>query len=199
LTTDRLDRVLAAIDGANARDPRRDPEGRPVELAYADRLSAWTLRLAPNASETLRIAARGQHIERWLSPRDSEPRDRGGYLRWRENLKRFHADRVAGLMREHDYSEEDARRVIHLITKAAHRAGDPEGVALEDALCLLFLETPPEVLRAKLPGDKMESALRKTWKKMSREGRARARDLPLAADLKTLLEALHREDSVGRD
>ena len=116
-------------------------------------------------------------------------------MRWRENLKRFHADRVSGLMRENDYSEEDARRVIHLITKAAHRAGDPEGVTLEDALCLLFLETPPDVLRAKLPGDKMESALRKTWKKMSPEGRARALALPLASDLKTLLETFRREDS----
>lgn len=198
MTPDRLAGLLAAIDAANARDPRRTAEGRPVELAHAERLTDWVLRLAPDASAALRIAARGQHIERWTSPRDSEPLDRGGYLRWRENLKRFHAERVAGLMREHGYGEEETRRVADLITKNAHRAGDPEGVALEDALCLVFFETPMDVLRAKLPGEKMENALRKTWKKMSAAGRARALALPVAPELKRWLESFQREEPHGR-
>jgi len=198
LTPERLARVLGAIDTANARDPRQTEEGRPHELAYADRLTAWVLRLTATPSDALRIAARGQHIERWTSRRDSQPLDRGGYLRWREQLKRFHADRVGGLMREQGCTEEEIGRVADLITKVAHRTGDPEGVILEDALCLLFLETPWDALRAKLSEDKLENALRKTWKKMGPDGRERARGLALHPELRRRVDTLAREETDGR-
>src|SRR5215468_1752178 len=64
----RFDRVIAAIDAANARDPNRvEAEGQsePAELVYGRRMSAALARMAPDASEQLRIAVRGQHIERW--------------------------------------------------------------------------------------------------------------------------------------
>jgi hypothetical protein len=198
LTPERLARVLGAIDAANARDPRQTEDGRPRELVYADRLTAWVLRLTSTPSDALRIAARGQHIERWTSPRESQPLDRGGYLRWREQLKRFHADRVGGLMREQGCTEDEIRRVADLITKVAHRAGDPEGMILEDALCLLFFETPWDALRAKLPADKLENALRKTWKKMGTAGRDRARGLALHPELRRRVDNLAREGIDGR-
>lgn len=182
--------MIEAIDAVNARDPRRAEDGRPHELAYADRLTAWVLRLTPTPSDALRIAARGQHIERWTSPRDSQPLDRGGYLRWRERLKHFHADRVVGLMRDQGCAEDETRRVSDLITKTAHRAGEPEGLILEDALCLLFFETPWDSLRDKLPGDKLDNALRKTWAKMSPRGREQARKMTLPLELRRRVDSL---------
>ena len=67
-----FDDVIAAIDDANARDPKTvEIDGRvvPVELLYGRRMSDALARMAPNAPELLRIAVRGQHIERWTSPR----------------------------------------------------------------------------------------------------------------------------------
>lgn len=184
---DRRAAVLAAIDAANARDPRRTPDGRPLESAYADALTAWVLRLKPDATDNLRIAARGQHIERWTSPREKYPPDRGGYLRWREDLKNFHASRVAELMRGAGYEPEAVDRTIALITKAAHRAGDPEGVALEDALCLVFLETQWADIQAKWPVEKWQAVLAKTWRKMSAAGRSAAKTLPLPEAVRSTL------------
>lgn len=145
-------------------------------------------RLIPSPSENLRLAARGQHIERWTRPREAAPPDRAGYLKWRESLKEFHAQRVAGIMREEGYLEDDVRRVEALITKRAWRAEDPEGRALEDGLCLVFLETQLEELRAKTPDGKMRSILGKTWRKMSEAGRAEALRLPLAPWVRELLQ-----------
>ena len=54
-------------------------------------MSATLARMAPAPSEPLRIAARGQHIERWRSPRKSYPDGRGGYLKWRQDAKEMHA------------------------------------------------------------------------------------------------------------
>jgi hypothetical protein len=188
-----LQRLLDRIDRLNAEDPNReaaDTGSQPRELAYAKRLIAWVLRLDPNASEALRIAARGQHVRRWTIPRSRYPMTRAGYLRWREALKAFHADTIAGLMREEGYPETAIERVRLLMGK--RRLGsDPETQTLEDALCLVFLETQFADLRHKTPDEKMREILRKTWRKMSERARAEALALPLSeADRRYLESAL---------
>jgi hypothetical protein len=54
-----------------------DGQQVPYELAYARWLTAWVLQLCADGelqpSEELRIAARGQHVERWLVPRNTYP------------------------------------------------------------------------------------------------------------------------------
>ena len=185
----RLQQLLERIDQLNAEDPNRDVvEGvpQPRELAYAKRLTGWVLRLSPGASEALRIAARGQHVRRWTIARGRYPMTRAGYLRWRETLKAFHADTIAGLMREAGYPDEAIQRVRTLMGKR-ELGRDPDTQTLEDALCLVFLETQFADLRQKTPEEKMIEVLRKTWKKMSAQGRAEALTLPLGDAEKALL------------
>lgn len=72
----RLQQVLDAIDTLNRQDPRTvDWQGQqlPYELAYSMWLTGWVEQLEPSPSEELRIVARGQHVERWKSPRSSFP------------------------------------------------------------------------------------------------------------------------------
>ncbi len=176
-----LDHVLSAIDSFNAKDPRG------YELPYSQALTAWVLRLWPDAPETLRIAARGQHIGRWMSPRESFPMDRAGYLRWREELKRFHASKVLELMGQAGYSEETQQKVRSIILKKNLQT-DPEAQTMEDALCLVFLETQFTDLITKTPRDKMIDIVRKTWKKMTPRAHAAARGLPLSASEKALVQ-----------
>src|SRR5262249_12782369 len=92
----RFGEVVAAIDAANEKDPNTimmDGQPHPAELVYGRRMSATLARMAPDASEHLRIAAHGQHIERWTSPRKRYPEGRVGYLRWRRDLQEYHARR----------------------------------------------------------------------------------------------------------
>src|SRR4051812_23542962 len=99
--TSRLDRAIAAVDAANARDPNTielDGEARPKELVHAELMTDWVRRLDPDPSEEQLIAARAHHLRRWALPRDSEPRDRAGYLRWRTALRRRHAEDVAEIL-----------------------------------------------------------------------------------------------------
>ena len=58
--SETLKQGVAAIDGANAKDPRMD-EGQPEALVYGQRMSEECARLFPQAPETLQIAARGPH------------------------------------------------------------------------------------------------------------------------------------------
>src|SRR5437899_276495 len=101
----RFQEAICRFDAANAQDPRG------VELPYAERLSAWVERLSPQASEPLRLAARAQHIHRWMIPRESYPQGRLGYLKWREDLKQFHAQKAGEILCEVGYDEATVARV----------------------------------------------------------------------------------------
>jgi len=189
MPAEHLARVLERIDQLNSDDPNTEVVGgvaQPQGLVYARRLTDLVLRLAPHASEGLRIAARGQHVRRWTIPRDRYERNRRGYLRWRETLKAFHAETVAGLMREAGYGEEAIQRV-RLIMSKRRLQDDPDTQTLEDALCLVFLESQFADFRKKTPEPTMRDVLRKTWQKMSERGRSEALGLALGQEERAFL------------
>ena len=165
----RFAAAIRRFDEENSQDPNRetvDSGSEPRELVYARWLSDWLLRLCPTASEELRLAARSQHLCRWLLPRERYPMTRAGYLRWREELKKFHAQKAGEILLEVGYSEVVVSRVQALNLKRDF-PHDPESRVLEDALCLVFLERQFGALAAKTSQEKMVSALKKAWQKMT--------------------------------
>jgi hypothetical protein len=182
----QFEAAIRRFDAENSRDPNLE-NGQPRELLYAQRLTGWVLRLCPEASEELRLAARCQHICRWEIPRDSYPMTRAGYLKWRADLKIFHAQKAGEILRETGYDETVIRRVQDLNLKKNFPA-DPESRVLEDALCLVFLQFQLAALAGKTDEDKTINALRKSWAKMSETGRAEALKLDFGAREKNLLQ-----------
>lgn len=187
---DRFERAIALIDEENSRDPNHELlSGQPVprELLYSQRLTDWVLRLEPNASEPLRLAARSQHIARWKIPRNSYPEGRTGYLKWRNDLKLFHANLTGDILARAGYDDATITRVRALNMKQGFPA-DTEAQTVEDALCLVFLQYQLSDLTAKLPPEKVVNALRKSWNKMSDKARRAALGLPFNAQEKSLLD-----------
>jgi hypothetical protein len=150
-------------------------------------MSATLARMAPDASEHLRIAARGQHIERWTSSRKSYPEGRVGYLSWRNHLKKFHAERVAQIMTANGYQSENIARVRSLICKERIKS-DSEAQLLEDVVCVVFLEYYLGEISAKTDAEKLAAILGKIWKKMSPLGHAHARKLNLPPAIAAFLK-----------
>jgi hypothetical protein len=178
------------FDEENARDPNRetvDGVSHPRELIYAQWLTDWVLKLCPNASEALRLAARCQHLCRWMIPRSSYPMTKPGYLQWRHKLKQFHAEKSGEILRAVGYSEELISRVQSLNLKK-NFPNDPDSQTLEDALCLVFLERQLADLMTKSTEEKVINALQKSWRKMSEAGRAAALKLDYAPSEKALIE-----------
>lgn len=187
---ERFIAALARFDAENAKDPKSetcDGETHPHEMIYSRWLTGWVLRLNPEASEGLRLAARCQHLCRWEIPRDSYPATRAGYLKWRQVLKGFHADKAAAILREAGYGDDIIQQVRDLNLKK-HFPADPECRTLEDALCLLFLERQFTGLAAKATEEKMVTALQKCWAKMTPAAHALALQLSYTAGEKRLLE-----------
>jgi hypothetical protein len=181
--------AIRRFDAENARDPNTEiVDGKPLprELAYAQRLTDWVQRLCPDASEALRLAARCQHLCRWESPREGYPMTRAGYLKWRADLKQFHARKSGEILRAVGYPDDLIARVQQLNLKQAF-PHDPETRVLEDALCLVFLEHQFAPLVAKSDPDKMINAAQKTWQKMTPAAQKEALKLTYPAKAEALL------------
>jgi len=185
---ERFETALRRFDKENSRDPnqeRVDDGMAPRELVYAQWLTDWVLRLAPEASEVLRLADRCQHLCRWMLPRESYPMTRAGYLRWREELKHIHAQKSGEILRSVGYPEDLVQHVQNLNMKT-NFPHDQESRVLEDALCLVFLERQLPALASKSSEEKMVNALQKAWKKMT----------PVAHDLALRLSYGPREQGL---
>ena len=191
----RLKEVFRLIDVANLGDPNVDADvgGQPRALLYGQRMSGWLEKVCPEASESLKIAARGQHIRRWEVPRDSYPATREGYLQWRTYLYGFHADCVAKLMLEAGYAEPAIDRVKLLLKKRGIKT-DAEVQILEDVICLVFLENYFADFAASQDTEKLINIVRKTWAKMSQRGHAFALQLPFPESIRDVLAQALVED-----
>jgi uncharacterized protein DUF4202 len=184
--TRRFERALAAIDAAHAGDPEKEG-GEAKELVYARRMSAWLERLAPQASEALRLAVRCQHLRRWAIARASYPEGKVGYLRWRKEESLAHAALAGELLAQAGYDAGEVKRVQSLVKKEAIKH-DADAQTLEDVTCLVFLEHEFAAFAAKHPQAKLVEILRKTWPKMSPRGQAAALELALPRPLRLLVE-----------
>jgi hypothetical protein len=185
----RFEAAIAAIDAANDGDPNVivvDGVERPKEPAHAEMVTTWVRRLDPEASEPLLLAARAHHLRRWTIARASYPTGRAGYLKWRKALHEQHARDVAEILERVGYDETTTARVQDLVRKRG-LGKDPEVQTLEDALCLVFIQTQLRDLAARLDPETLPGVIEKTKRKMSDRAIAFALELDLTPDERALL------------
>jgi len=195
-SSSRLALALRRFDEANAEDPNSeesDGKAWPKEQLYAKRLNAWVARLAPNPSEALVLAAHSQHLRRWHIPSETYPATKAGYLKWRTDLKKFHANESGAVLRECGYDEQTIAAVQALNLKTNFPA-DPESRVLEDALCLVFLEFQMDDLASKTSEEKMINALQKSWEKMTETARQHALKLGFTPKCQKLIASAHLQE-----
>tara|TARA_R110000764_G_scaffold27782_1_gene65502 strand:+ start:486 stop:1076 length:591 start_codon:yes stop_codon:yes gene_type:complete len=181
-TTDELLLAFQLFDAANKQDPNTEIfEGTsyPKEVLYGIRMTERLHEFAPNASEALQLTARCQHICRWEISRESYAMNREGYLRWRQDLKIFHARKASSILQEVGYNQDTIAKVCFLLEKKQLKKND-ETQTIEDVICLVFLEYYFEPFALKHPEDKTIEILKKTWRKMSVKGQEAALKLPLS-------------------
>ena len=191
----RFRKAIELIDRANAGDPVRivvHGEAKQKELAHSELMTRWVMRLRPDAGDELLIAARAHHIRRWEIPRSSFPTGRKAYLQWRTALHRLHAEATGEILAAVGYEQGFIDRVQTIVRKHDLRR-DPEVQTLEDALCLVFLETQLGELRRDHGDEKVYEILVKTLKKMSDRAKELALELGLPADDRELLERAVRD------
>ncbi len=192
---ERFHATLAMFDKLNSEDPNTvlfDGVSQPKALLYAQRMSEMLARYAPNASETLQLATRSQHIQRWKIPRTDYPMTKPGYFQWRTKLKAFHAEVVSKVLIEQGYDNATVDKVCALLKKENLKS-DPDMQTLEDVIVLAFLEHDLidfANLHPEYSEDKFVDILRKSYLKMSPKGREAA--LTLIKLPEALMPIIHK-------
>ncbi len=186
----RFAEAINRIDAANREDPRvelvnGEPQAR--ELLFAQRVYDWVLKLVDHPSEELLLAARAHTLRRWLIPRERYPKTTAGYHEWRQALAQFHAKEVEEILRQVGYRADTIRRIGAFITKE-NWPGDREAQALEDADCLVFLETKLQNYIDEWEEDKILRILQRTFGKMTPEAQKHALNLKLAERERELVQ-----------
>jgi len=184
-----LAEAIAAIDAANADDPtvitvRGEPV--PLALAHGRLAAAWVADLHPDADDTWLLAARAHHLRRWEVPRTDYPAGKPGYLRWKRDQRQRHARDIAVLLAEVGYDEATIERVQALVRRD-NLTTDAGSQAIEDAACLVFLETQLADVSKQLERDHLIDVLRKTARKISPSGAAAIARIPLGDTERQLL------------
>ena len=186
----RYEAAVAAIDAANDQDPNNvEVRGRqlPLALAHGQLAAEWIGQLVEDPDDALLLAARAHHLRRWELRRDSYPAGRPGYLRWRRDQKARHASDVAAILEACGYDDGEIGRVQRLVRRESIDGAQ----AVEDAACLVFIETQLGSLAGRMEHELMIDVIRKTARKMSPSGLALVSSIPLAdAELALLGEAL---------
>jgi hypothetical protein len=194
-TSEKLSKAFQLFDEANAKDPNTEEwQGKtyPKELLYAIHMTNKLNDFAPDAPEALQLTARCQHIRRWEIPRESYEMNRAGYLKWRQDLKKFHVEIASDILKDVGYGPETINKVTFLLEKKQLKK-NRDTQTLEDVICLVFLEFYFEPFAEKHPEDKLIDILRKTWRKMSKQGQEAALKLPLSrSSLDLIATALRR-------
>ena len=197
-----LDECRAVIDSANSHDPR-DHHGEPLALAQGRIAEEWVMRLSPQASDALRLAARAHHLCRWELSRSDYPPGRAGYLRWRRAQQQRHARDLAAIADRAGLDVVVSARAAEIVSKQG-LGSDPEVQTFEDAVSLTFLMTELGPVAIRLADDtKAVSIVVKTLAKMSSAGREQAQALAasrqLSAQSQRMLAAAMTALSDGRN
>ena len=181
MSQSQYEKAIELFDAANSEDPNMESDGEkewPKELLYSYRMGEMIDRYAPDADDAMKLAVRAQHIQRWKSPRDAYPMDRKGYLKWRSDLYKFHAQTAGELLAQAGYDEEFIERVKTAVAKRGLKT-NPDTQLLEDVTDLVFIEHYMLAFANKHPEyseEKWIDIIQKTWNKMSSEAQQFALD-----------------------
>lgn len=190
MPSEKFIQAIQLIDKANQDDPNQetvDGESYPKELLYAQRMTAWLEEFQPNTSEALQLAARAQHICRWEIPRDKYPMNKVGYHAWRNQLKKFHAEKTSTILQTVGYDQAIIDTVSGLIQKKQLKK-NKETQTLEDVICLVFLAHYSERFFENKPEEKIIDIIQKTWRKMSVDGQQKALQIKLPDSVLPLVQ-----------
>ena len=139
----RLDATLAAIDAANADDPRAASQTEDSDTAFEELYARAHERalyaVYPEASDLLQIAARAQHLRRWEISREDLSRRAPGLQRVAQDLPRASCGARG---RDHAGPRLERGEAAHVgvLIRKEQLKKEPESQALENIAAIVFLE-----------------------------------------------------------
>ena len=175
----------------NQNDPdKRLLDGKEVgeNVLYSQRMGEWQEKLYADIDDTVKLAARAQHICRWELKRSDFPEGKAGYFKWRTTLAKLHAQKLSEIMSECGYAQEDIERAATACQKKNFKNND-DSQCVEDCACMVFLNYYFDDFIAKHDDEKLIDIVQKTWGKMSEKAHQAALSLELSEKALSIVKA----------
>ena len=185
----RFQQAMETVKNLRKDDPRvkNGSHDKSGEQLYANRMQTWLLKLDPNASEELLIAANCEHLTRWKVDRHVYPMDKTGYYQWRKQVMGHQKEVLKNILEGVGYDNNFTTKVLTIVGKENFKT-DPDVQLIEDVACLVFLEFYFDQFKKDKTEEKIAGIVQKTWNKMSEAGRKHALQLSTAGELKQYME-----------
>jgi len=171
-----FENALVQLTAAHQKDPNMENWNNavyPAEWLYIQRITERMETFCPNASEELIVAANCQHLYRWEIDRKSFPEGRIGYYKWRNYLSEYQAMKAKEILLKAGFDADFADQV-KMIVKKENIFTNSEAQALEDVVCLVFLEFYLDEFMNDKSELNMATIILKAWNKMSEKGHQEA-------------------------
>ena len=116
-----------------------------------------------------------------------------GYIKWRDVMAKFHAEKTAEILAKLGYSSEQIDRVKVLIQKKGLES-DPATPLLRDVSSLVFFEYDFDKFAPTQPEEKTLGIIKRTWRRMSAQGREIVRGLKLPSSTMKLVDTALKDE-----
>ena len=168
--------------------------GKPLVRAdynHALDVRQWLLRLEPDASLALQLAALFHDVERLVS--ESEQRVEhlaADYQSFKDEHARRGAELTRGLLAEAGVSESVRDRVAELIARHERQSDDPELALLNDADALSFFSLNSHGYASYFGPEQTRKKVAYTWNRMREGARVRLANVRLRRDVREMVDEL---------
>jgi hypothetical protein len=151
----------------------------------------WLLRLEPNASLALQLAALFHDVERLVSEADQRVEHLAAdYQEFKDDHARLGAEMTRELLAEAGVSESVRNRVAELIAQHERRSDDPELALLNDADALSFFSLNSHGYASYFGPEQTMKKVAYTWNRMREPARGRLANVRLRGDVREMVNEL---------
>jgi hypothetical protein len=174
--------------------------GKPLVRAdynHALDVRQWLLRLEPDASLALQLAALFHDVERLVSEADARVEHLAAdYQGFKDEHARRGGEMTRELLAEAGVSESVRDRVAELIAQHERRSDDPELALLNDADALSFFSLNSHGYASYFGPEQTRKKVAYTWNRMREGARGRLANVRLRRDVREMVNGL--ASGVGR-
>ncbi|MDD7987076.1 DUF4202 domain-containing protein [Lentisphaera marina] len=184
-------KAVSLIIAKNQLDPdKKIIDGKEVgaNFLYSQYMGEWQEKLYPHVDDSIKLAARAQHICRWELKRNDFPDGKAGYFKWRTSLAKLHAEILSEIMKECAFLDEDIARAAEACQKKNFK-NNQDSQCVEDCACMVFLNYYFDDFIAKHSDEKLIGIVGKTWGKMSEKAHEAALKLDLSEKALSIVKA----------
>ncbi len=155
----------------------------------------WLLKINPESTEEVQIAALAHDIDRAVDPRILWEEGKESYAEYKQRHAIRSSNLIVDIMKKYDYSEESINKVKEMV-KNHEIGGDEETDQLRDADSITYFELNVPSYLEERGFEKTKNKIKFMYERASDKARSLIKELKLSPEVNEVFEAALKEIGV---